>query len=88
MRAYYSFTDDLPWPQDKRDPGYYSTSRLILEAALCLALQEDQLSQAGLQQGGCLTPASACGLFLVDRLRKADLTFEIEGVDSGSKKQA
>lgn len=64
--------------KDKRDPGYYSTARLILEAALCLALQEDQLAAAGLNQGGCLTPASAVGLFIVDRLRAADLTFDIE----------
>ena len=72
--------------QHAADPGYWSTSRLILEAALCLALQEDQLAQAGLLQGGCITPASACGLFLVDRLRKADLTVEIEGMNSNNKK--
>ena len=72
--------------QHAADPGYWSTSRLILEAALCLALQEDQLAQAGLLQGGCITPASACGLFLVDRLRKADLTVEIEGMSSNNKK--
>ena len=66
--------------QDKRDAGYNSTARMILETGLCL-LDEEKLKQAGLASGGCLTPASACGLMLADRLNKADFSFKISSVD-------
>ncbi len=59
---------------DDRDPGYGSTAVMLSEAALCLALQGNEL-QSG---GGILTPASAMGMRLVERLRKAGLTFEIK----------
>lgn len=58
---------------DRRDPGYGSTAVMISEAALCLALQGNELQS----EGGILTPASAIGMPLIDRLRAAGLTFEI-----------
>jgi short subunit dehydrogenase-like uncharacterized protein len=71
-----------PWswclPQDAhRDPGYYSTSRMLLESGLCLALQSAELKQAGMLQGGVLTPATAMGPLLIDRLREAGFTFRV-----------
>ncbi len=54
------------------DPGYGETAKMISEAAVCLA--KDDLAVAG----GLLTPASAMGLRLVERLRKAGMTFAVE----------
>lgn len=55
-----------------RDPGYGSTSKMIAECAASLAL--DDLSSPG----GVLTPATAMGRPLCDRLQKnAGVTFEI-----------
>lgn len=54
-----------------RDPGYWGTSRLLLEAGLCLALQQDELEKLDcpVKKGGVLTPASALGPVLLERLR-------------------
>lgn len=57
-----------------RDPGYWSTSRMVLEAGLCLALDADKVKPGG----GVLTSASGIGLPLIDRLRNAGYIFEIE----------
>lgn len=57
-----------------RDPGYLSTSRMVLESALCLALQQDALRAdpyASKCPAGILTPAAAMGLVLVERLKNA-----------------
>jgi short subunit dehydrogenase-like uncharacterized protein len=55
------------------DPGYGATSRMLAESALCLARNEaDGLG------GGILTPASALGLPLVERLNQAGITLEAE----------
>ena len=55
-----------------RDPGYGSTSKMLSESALCLAL--DGLDAAG----GFLTPAAAMGQPLLERLTaNAGLSFEI-----------
>jgi len=55
-----------------RDPGYGSTSKMLSESALCLAL--DELNTAG----GFLTPASAMGQPLMKRLTaNAGLSFEL-----------
>ncbi|CAL5221659.1 g3887 [Coccomyxa viridis] len=62
----------------KRDPGYWETSRMLLESGLCLALQEDELKKAGKLQGGVLTPASAMGMILVERLNKAGMEFRVD----------
>jgi len=54
------------------DPGYGSTSKMLGEAAVCLA--KDDLGEGG----GILTPASAMGDHLIDRLTaNAGLTFEL-----------
>jgi short subunit dehydrogenase-like uncharacterized protein len=57
---------------DNLDPGYGSTAKMLGESALCLAF--DDLPQ----RGGILTPATAMGLTLVDRLRSAGMTFKPE----------
>ena len=55
------------------DPGYGSTSKMIVEAAVCLLQNPDASS------GGILTPASAMGSLLIERLQNnAGLTFELE----------
>jgi len=54
------------------DPGYGSTSKMLAEAAVCLA--KDEIDVAG----GFWTPASAMNKLLIDRLiARAGLTFEI-----------
>ena len=59
-----------------KDPGYGSTSKMITEAGLCLALDIDRAQT----EGGVYTPAPAMGEALIKRLtEKAGLTFEIEG---------
>jgi short subunit dehydrogenase-like uncharacterized protein len=52
------------------DPGYASTSKMLGEAALCLAY--DPLTSPG----GVLTPSIAMAEPLLSRLRAAGLTFE------------
>lgn len=55
------------------DPGYGSTSKMIVESAVCL------LQNPGASSGGILTPASAMGSLLIERLQdNAGLTFELE----------
>jgi short subunit dehydrogenase-like uncharacterized protein len=56
------------------DPGYSASSVMFGQAALCLALDRGQLPA----RGGVLTPAVAMGTRLVERLRDAGLTFEVE----------
>jgi short subunit dehydrogenase-like uncharacterized protein len=56
-----------------RDPGYGSTSKMLGESAVCLALDEPSSG------GGCLTPASAMGSALLARLpENAGVTFDLE----------
>jgi short subunit dehydrogenase-like uncharacterized protein len=50
---------------------------MVLEAGLCLALDAEATAAAGCQAGGVLTPASAMGLVLIERLRQAGLKFDI-----------
>ena len=54
---------------DRNDPGYGSTSRMLGEAAMCLA--RDPLSSPG----GVQTPSVAMAAPLLDRLRRAGLVF-------------
>jgi short subunit dehydrogenase-like uncharacterized protein len=55
-----------------QDPGYGSTSKMLSECAVCLA--KDELGDIG----GVLTPATAMGEPLIDRLQKnAGLTFDL-----------
>jgi short subunit dehydrogenase-like uncharacterized protein len=57
---------------DRADPGYDSTSKMLGESAMCLAL--DPLTSSG----GVTTPAVAMGGALLARLRAAGLTFEAD----------
>ena len=54
---------------DRADPGYGSTAKMLGESALCLAL--DPLTSPG----GVQTPSVAMASHLLDRLRRAGLTF-------------
>jgi len=58
----------------KRDMGYGSSSRMIGEAAVCLALDESSRSVPG----GFWTPASCLGERLIERLqRNAEIQFTV-----------
>lgn len=54
------------------DPGYQLTSLILSQAALCLALDDEKLPRA---VSGVLTPATAMGQVLIDRLVAAGMTF-------------
>ncbi len=56
------------------DPGYQATSVMFGESALCLALDRDAASD----RSGVLTPATAMGSALVERLRGAGLTLTVD----------
>jgi len=57
-----------------RDPGYGSTSKMLGESAACLALDKKSSPKVA----GILTPASAMGMTLIERLQKhAGLSFSI-----------
>jgi short subunit dehydrogenase-like uncharacterized protein len=54
------------------DPGYKATAVMLGESALALALAGDRLPSGG----GVLTPATAMGTLLADRLRAAGHSYE------------
>jgi short subunit dehydrogenase-like uncharacterized protein len=56
----------------KGDPGYKATAVMLGESALCLALDREQLPE----RAGMLTPATAMGHRLAERLRAAGQTYE------------
>ena len=56
----------------KGDPGYAATAVLFGESALCLALDADRLPEGG----GVLTPATAMGDVLANRLRVRGVTID------------
>ncbi len=56
------------------DPGYKATSVMFGQSSLCLALDEQRLPA----RAGVLTPATAMGSALVERLRSAGQTFAVE----------
>ena len=58
------------------DPGYAATAVMLGESALALALDGDRLPE----RAGSLTPASAMGDVLVERLRAAGHTYEVTAV--------
>jgi short subunit dehydrogenase-like uncharacterized protein len=60
------------------DPGYAATAVMLGESALCLALDRDRLPG----RAGVLTPATAMGGPLADRLRAAGQTYEAGPVSS------
>lgn len=60
--------------EGKGDPGYQLTAVLLGESALCLARDEAKLPKLA----GVLTPATAMGAVLKDRLVSAGLKFQVE----------
>lgn len=58
------------------DPGYAATAVMLGESALCLALDRDRLPD----RAGVLTPATAMGTVLADRLRVAGQVLRAQGV--------
>ena len=62
--------------QAQGDPGYAATSVMLGESALCLALDRDRLPD----RAGVLTPATAMGTALADRLRSAGHTLAIQQI--------
>ena len=62
------------------DPSAESTSRMLIESALCLACDGDEIPVGG----GSWTPASAMGDLLLTRLTShAGMTFDLELVPTG-----
>jgi short subunit dehydrogenase-like uncharacterized protein len=61
---------------DQGDPGNRATVKFLCESALALALEFDALP-GGPQRGGILTPATALGDVLAERLRKAGMKVEV-----------
>jgi short subunit dehydrogenase-like uncharacterized protein len=59
------------------DPGYKATAVMLGQAGLCLALDGSALPD----RAGVLTPATAMGMPLVERLRAAGFTFEAAPAD-------
>ena len=59
----------------KGDPGYRLTSKFICESAILLAGDIEKLP-GGKAYGGVLTPATALGQSMIDRLLKRDVHFE------------
>ena len=59
---------------DQGDPGNRATTKFVCESALALVLDADQLPD----RAGVLTPASAFGDVLVERLRAAGMTLRTE----------
>jgi len=58
----------------RRDPGYGATSRMLAEAAVCLAADGDRLPVGG----GSWTPATALGALLIERLgERAEVRFTL-----------
>jgi short subunit dehydrogenase-like uncharacterized protein len=58
------------------DPGYKATAVMLGEAGLCLALDADTTPQ----RAGVLTPATAMGNVLTNRLRAAGHTYEVNEI--------
>ncbi|MCU0550027.1 MAG: saccharopine dehydrogenase NADP-binding domain-containing protein [Leptolyngbya sp. Prado105] len=63
--------------RDQGDPGNRATVKFLCEAALSLALHTVELP-GGQTRGGILTPATGLGDVLVQRLRHAGMTVEVE----------
>lgn len=58
--------------EGKRDPGYGATACMLAESGICLARNTD------LPRSGVLTPASAMGDRLAERLNATDVQFAVE----------
>ncbi|GAA5914830.1 hypothetical protein JCM8208_005714, partial [Rhodotorula glutinis] len=70
----------------KGDPGYAATAVLISSCALCLLKDHDRLSPLA-KQGGFLTPATAFGNVLVERLESTGrFSWTVEDSESAKDK--
>jgi short subunit dehydrogenase-like uncharacterized protein len=58
------------------DPGYAATAVMLAESGLCLAEDAERLPV----RFGCLTPATALGGALVERLRAAGHTYQATAI--------
>ena len=56
------------------DPGYSATAKMITESALSILLNEDKINKSY----GVLTPASAIGPTVINRLKTKGITFTID----------
>ena len=79
MRFYVTYKDgskSIAKVIGDRDPGYGSTSKMLSESAICLAMDKlDSLRWC------YYTPSTAMGDFLLDRLVKnSGLTFDIKNL--------
>jgi short subunit dehydrogenase-like uncharacterized protein len=59
------------------DPGYKATSVMFGESALALALEGERLPQ----RAGVLTPATAIGAVLAERIRAAGHTYDVQPLE-------
>ncbi len=57
----------------EKDPGYGGTAIMLAESAICLAHDQKKLPK----QFGLVTPATAMGTVLIERLKQAGMTFHI-----------
>jgi short subunit dehydrogenase-like uncharacterized protein len=58
--------------------AYDATAAFIAEAGIALAIQRDVIpGQTVFNGGGFLTPATAFGSILIDRLNKAGVSFAV-----------
>ena len=57
------------------DPGYDETAKMLAESALCLLQDKTELPT----NYGVVTPAEAMGDYLIKRLQRAGMVFEIKG---------
>lgn len=55
--------------------GYFETARVAIETAMCLCFDREKLPY----RGGVLTPAVACGTFLVQRMIDSGVRFKMGG---------
>ena len=56
------------------DPGYSATAKMLTESALSILLNKDKIPKTF----GVLTPASALGLVLIDRLKNKGISFKLD----------
>ena len=66
------------------DPGYGATAMMFGESGLCLALDGERLPE----RAGVLTPATAMGATLADRLRAAGMTIDAAQAGNSRSTQA
>lgn len=68
-----------------KDAGCLETSKMMIESALCLAKQEDELPASG---GGFMSTAYGLGDVLIHRLGKVGVHFECTGVSKKTTNQS